>query len=1097
MDRPQAVSPESLPASVTVLESSDQGILLEFSAPDFLLSTQSLEGKLGDLVKIAGADRTSEPGKPELPVVNTLLGVPAKVKIDLEIVEDQPEILPGRYVITPVPSPQPITDDLQAGQYSYTRDAATYQQDALYPDVTVRIGSDAWLRDQRLVRLEFTPFQYNPLQELLIRHARLKVRLRFTSDLLDVTSSFRLESPGSPSPFEPLLQRSLLNYTEARQWRAQPIPAVHTLEAAASNPRYRIAINQDGIYRMTYETLQAAGLPVTSLNPTTFQLSNQGQEVALMVTNLDGDTNKFGPGEAVIFYGQKFTGQRMAQRYAAEDDLWISFTKQLTDGSYALWKPELNALMFEKYTDVNVYWLSYGGLAGKRMASEDGTPGSASLSPSYRATARAEQQRIWKTTHFTNEDTFFWDRLQTASILTRTYTTTLTAPVSGVISATLRGEVVAAANDDLHSPDHHTRFLLNPSLYPKSVVDAIWDGKSRYHFEAQVPQTALVNGTNQLSFSAIKTPYMVGDDLYFDWFEIEYDRLYQASGDNLAFSTSQAGNWKFALSGFTASEVMLLDVTRPLSPTQVMSYTYAGGVATFQSSLVGDEQFFAGKLNDLTPAQVAVSILPDLLSTANAADYMIITHHDFITESRLLADYRLSQGFKPLVVDVADLYDLFTDGIYHPIAIKNFLAYAVGYWQTPPEYVVLVGDGTWNLRGYSTYTNPKIYMPPYLAWVDPWQGEIDSANLLANVVGNDPLADVYIGRMPVNSVQELHNIITKIIAYEEQPPQSWQRRSLFVTDNTPDDAGDFVQMAENVITTYATPGFSYDRIYENNYGCTSGLCPQVNRAITQTLNITGTLLINYIGHGSNNRWSGEQIFMNANIPTLNNGGMLPIVLSMTCLDGYWYFPGSSGLMEDMLRAANKGSVASFSPTGLGVSTGHDLLHSGFYKTLFQDGIWELGKAEMGGKLKLFAAGQYFDLLHTFTIFGDPALQILNANNPYQFSVESGPMTMSGYKGFPVEYILTVNNTGIATDTYTVFASSSQWPVNAPYRTVSVPPGGSINIPIWVTIPASAQINSSDQATITVVSLGSRIRNATTQIMTTAVGARLALPLLGR
>ena len=89
----------------------------------------------------------------------------------------------------------------------------------------------------------------------------------------------------------------------------------------------------------------------------------------------------------------------------------------------------------------------------------------------------------------------------------------------------------------------------------------------------------------------------------------------------------------------------------------------------------------------------------DLHDPANGADYIIITHHDFITGAQTLADDRAAQGLRTMVVDVDDVYDQFTDGIFNPIAIKAFLKYAYFNWQAPaPAYVLLVGDGHWNFK---------------------------------------------------------------------------------------------------------------------------------------------------------------------------------------------------------------------------------------------------------------------------------------------------------------------------------------------------------------------------------------------------------------
>ena len=110
---------------------------------------------------------------------------------------------------------------------------------------------------------------------------------------------------------------------------------------------------------------------------------------------------------------------------------------------------------------------------------------------------------------------------------------------------------------------------------------------------------------------------------------------------------------------------------------------------------------------------------------------------------------------------------------------------------------------------------------------------------------------------------------------------------------------------------------------------------------------------------------------------------------MTCLDGYWIHPNVSSasksgpsLAEELVRAPQNGAVATFSPTGLGVATGHDVLHQGFFEAVFQANAGDLGEAALSAKLRLYASGANFDLLHTFTIFGDPALRLPSKNAVY-------------------------------------------------------------------------------------------------------------------
>jgi hypothetical protein len=194
----------------------------------------------------------------------------------------------------------------------------------------------------------------------------------------------------------------------------------------------------------------------------------------------------------------------------------------------------------------------------------------------------------------------------------------------------------------------------------------------------------------------------------------------------------------------------------------------------------------------------------------------------------------------------------------------------------------------------------------------------------------------------------------------------------------PDDAGDFVASSESVAALLPAR-YEADRIYLNDYcGAPANPprpCPAVNNAITSTLNITGALLVNYVGHGSVERWAHEQIFVNGDIASLANGDRLPVVLSMTCLDGYWLYPHRPCLAEELLRADGKGAVATWSPTGLGVATGHEVLDRGFFTAVFQDSVRQLGPATLAAKLELYATGGNYDLIHTYTLFGDPALRL--------------------------------------------------------------------------------------------------------------------------
>ncbi|MDQ7028879.1 MAG: C25 family cysteine peptidase [Ardenticatenia bacterium] len=545
------------------------------------------------------------------------------------------------------------------------------------------------------------------------------------------------------------------------------------------------------------------------------------------------------------------------------------------------------------------------------------------------------------------------------------------------------------------------------------------------------------------------------------------------------------------------------DITNPFTPTQVMSATVMGSgpyTVAFQLAQTGAATYtLVSEANTLTPKRVERFEPSGLKAPSNGADYIIITHQAFMTAARRLADYRASQGLRTMVVDVAQLYDEFNDGIYHPMAIRNFLAYAYANWQPPaPTYVVLVGDGNWNFKNDGSYGQPPIYMPPNLAFVDPWQGEVDSANLLAAFVGDDILPDVVIARLPAATEDELNAIIDKTIAYEAQGWQPWRQYALFVADDVPDTAGDFVGFSEGVINDTQPPYVQPVRIYLNDFitttpgGCQRNRpCPAINQAITQTLNITGALFFNFVGHASVQYWAGERLFTVQDVASLDNGDRLPILLSMTCLDGYWIHPSlRPSLVVELLRAQNKGIVAAFSPTGLGVATGHDVLQRAFYETFFAEGTWSLAQATLAAKLAIYASGANYDLINTFTIFGDPALRV-----PGTFGLDlSTPASLDRVAPGSTPVVnVTVTNTSTTTDTVTFTITPSLWSAQVTPVTATLAPSQSRQVTITLSVPITAPAETR-AFTLTATSLGDRRLEVTTSLRVSVWG-RLYLPII--
>lgn len=762
-------------------------------------------------------------------------------------------------------------------------------------------------------------------------------------------------------------------------------------QTAEESQQFKITVDKDGMYRITYDDLVDAGLNVTAANFDSLAMMSQGENVAFYVKN-DGNESF----EYLEFYGQKLHGEHLAAQYSIENSHWLTYSQQITTGFYIDWKPQFDANMVEYYSDDNVYWLSIGGIPGELMSSISGDPaGSTAKTPPYHWVKKhAEESNTFWPYHFTGTDPWFWEKAD--EMREFVYTTTLSALATVPISATVRSELVAdSENLDSSDPDHVVGLQLNSS----DVITATWFGRSRYTYEFEVPMSKLVEGENlmKINIGENGTPF---DRIYFDWFEIEYARQFEAQNDVIGFAAHEEEERKYVVDGFTSSSVEVYEITSPFSPVQILHPKISGSIGDYSATFsvtqtIGDEFIVVGEPGLLQPKNISLHQQVSLKSTSNGADYLVVTHSNFEAAAQTLADYRASQGLRTMVVDIDEVYNEFLFGIEHPLAIKNFLSYGFENWESPsPRYVILVGDGHWNPKGFAPekYGTEEVFMLPNLSWVGIWLGLVDSTNLLATIMGNDPLPDVHISRIPVNSNDELAAVVDKIISYETAPLlQDWQGRLLFIADDPdPDILPSFEFSSDLIIQNHIPTGINVERIYLSDYcdGVTnsSTQCTAATDAIENSLNVTGTLLVNYTGHGAINRWTHEQVWTNDNIADLDNGGKLPIILSMTCLDGTWIWPEGpetkygQGLIEEMLRADDKGIIGAFSPGGLGLASGHDAMAEGFYDALYSGHTIELGELALAAKTSLYETNHNLDLLHTFTIFGDPALK-LSAQSP--------------------------------------------------------------------------------------------------------------------
>jgi hypothetical protein len=940
----QVSSKNKYPYLQTVQE-DDQSVTLVFT-PATPVFEPGLEGtQLCESVYIPGLSQNETADLTDLPVQGAMLGIPPEGDPTVEVLEAEPVELPARHNLC-----QPAQQVLRraplnphpAANSSLERIPAS-GQDSFMPVSPVELVTTGYIRGQRFLELRVSPLQYNPAGGSIIFNKRILVKVNFNSSL-SRNSSPSLEYP--EGPFEDSLRDLLLNYDQARYWRSQP--AAKTLAMASapqSLPPYKILVDNDGIYQLTYQDLFDAGVPVDTLDPRTLHIYNQDIEIAFYVEGEDNGI--FEAGEYLVFYGQKVN---------------------------------------TKYTDTNIYWLSWGGANGLRMTNQDGTPLNHFSSPTeFLTTVHAETDTDYYSNDpsGSNNDHWYWKMVSAYYYAgdphnpphlppyKEDFTTDLEHISSGNQTINLRGLIKGFFSYD----SHHILISLNG----QQVDDHIFPYGAEYEFDLSIPQSNLVEGTNTLT---VECPLDLGgaeDDVLFNWFEIDYYDTFVAENNRLFFDGDNAGQWEYHVDGFSDTSLEVFDITDPLSPVSITGgnalATTNGYQLEFEDTISGERHYLA----QTTASRIKPTIILDNPSAWKSdtlgADYIIISHADFLSQVQPLADFRSSQGYRVQVIDVQDLYDEFSGGIFDPAAIRTFLEYAYTSWQPPaPSFVLFVGDGNFDYKNSFGWNEPN-YIPPYLVDADPFIGEVPADNRYVSVSGSDILPDMYTGRFPVRTPTEAQIMVQKTLNYEQSnPPGSWNEALTFVADNA-DSGGNFPLSSESIINSYVPSSYTVGRIYYGiNYTSPSSARTALINAINQ-----GSAIVHYAGHAGTQQWASENLFRLGDLAALTNSSWLPFFIPMTCQEGYFIWPSSptknlSSLGESIVRLNNGGAIASWSPAGYGVSTGHDRLDRSLFNNLFNNYSYQLGYLTTQAKYDLFAqTASFLDLIETYHLFGDPAL----------------------------------------------------------------------------------------------------------------------------
>lgn len=857
--------------------------------------------------------------RPLLPVMSLPLTLP-EGNISTTITIEKSENFPGLFPVEFVDRPNnPDADRPQSFQRDRAIAAELKSYRTLYPEQIYEVDEMGLFREYRLSALRVYPLQ--------VSASGVTFYKKFT-----VTISYgnvTLPSKAMPPGESRILKNFIVNKEQLNLVSSQaplnpgvPVPAAPLFSNAGFDSRVKIIVEEKGIYQITGRDLENAGIITANIDPTTFRLTNKGKDVAFFLTG--EQDNSFDPDDYFEFWGERH-----------EKTFLDEYPDQYAD----------------PFSDENVYWLEWGGSGGLRMVQENGSlitsqPGQYNPSFYYSSTVHVEENRQF-------------ERLGEGSLEQLSYTRDLWFFDSGIKAigkkqyrfqllypdvSSFRPVYVTAMFSGKSFASHNAMVWLNNGFVGSS--DPNWYSQDTTRISnrnnSSLRTADLFHGENVLE---VQLPSIQGsetDIVLLNWFDITYDRLYKAHKNEIEFRRPAfipyptTDLFQFDIDNFRRSDIEIYKI----GISKIVNYRIEAAVVndttiyqvSFQDNVPTDDVKYIAitvdkkkkplrieKDNPFDP-QIPERLLKD---PANAAEYIIITHNRFYDNAKVLQDYRRGQGVAIELVDVQDIYDEFNYGIKSPIAIRDFLRYAFFNWNRNPrlKYVLLLGDANYNYKSKSA-TSPD-FVPTFFYQTEEF-GAAATDFPFALISGNDEIPDLFVGRIPVNTNNEVNSAIEKIIEYETSTPaNAWRNQALFISGN---DASTYELSSSNpafrtqnsrMIESILPRNISAKRLntikdpnlpFDPNFGSRSDLRDHFE---------DGLFFINFMGHGGGGVWADVKLMDLPDVDNLNNKGMYPFVTSMTCFTGAFENPSSLGLAQKLVLVPEKGAIGVFASSGLG------------------------------------------------------------------------------------------------------------------------------------------------------------------------------------
>jgi len=274
-----------------------------------------------------------------------------------------------------------------------------------------------------------------------------------------------------------------------------------------------------------------------------------------------------------------------------------------------------------------------------------------------------------------------------------------------------------------------------------------------------------------------------------------------------------------------------------------------------------------------SPTAPAPAALKD---THRSSEYLIITPKPFQEDLTAFESLKEAQGLSVTSATLEQIVAEFPDTLSLQESIRDFITYALEFWQEPkPRYVLLVG----NSELIPTFRVESMFASSALPGVAEDSVSLDALYALKRGDA-DPVPDVAVGRFPVANAAELQNVVDKTIGFESRSSFSdYATEALFLVDEELEIGNTFEMYAANLISDLLSGLTNYSRIDIRSDSPNHGAKGDLFRMIGD-----GTRLFVYYGRGTSSAWSRTEFIDVADAAAFPHNQKPFVLTAFTSLD---------------------------------------------------------------------------------------------------------------------------------------------------------------------------------------------------------------------